>query len=460
MTTLLRGWTTERVFLLTNNPKTAQASRTVTNLTKWTDLGHDQHSVWGNHEGSRSTPYRVIIDTFKLENASINDWCKCDCPVNKKPCKHILGLLLILVSQPASIPHTDTPPDVLEWLDKMALRVRKEEARKQKVAEQVGDFTESEPQPPANFETRKNNILAGIDELELWLDNLLRHGLARPEVQTYEFWDAKAARLVDAQAGGIASWLRKLATMPYASDNWIEQLLLELARLYLGIQSFKRFDSLSSGLQADLRTLVGWHIRKEEVSTQDTIEDQWLVTGRYEGFANDVLRTQRIWLRGYTSGRDALILEFAYGDQRFDTYLEPGWKFEATLVYFPSEYPLRAFIKHQNQSALMGSMINGVSIATGLTIYSQALAANPWLPQFPMILDDVTPSRYSGAWILQEADGTYLPIADAFDQKWALLALSGGYPIQVSGEWDGLIFHPTSAYASEHFVDFAMLGKV
>jgi hypothetical protein len=83
------------------------------------------------------------------------------------------------------------------------------------------------------------------------------------------------------------------------------------------------------------------------------------------------------------------------------------------------------------------------------------------LLQFPFLLDNVITTRYNNVWVLREEDGTYLPISERFKEKyWSLMALSGGHPIQVAGEWDGTTFYPTGAVADGRFVDFEEIGKI
>ena len=48
---------------------------------------------------------------------------KCTCPSRKFPCKHSLGLFLILAQQPAAMTETAPPAWTIEWLGR-ALRWR------------------------------------------------------------------------------------------------------------------------------------------------------------------------------------------------------------------------------------------------------------------------------------------------------------------------------------------------
>jgi hypothetical protein len=347
----------------------------------------------------------------------------------------------------------EPPAYVVDWLDRLAQRARREQAKKAR---------SSAPPDPAQqalrAERRQAAIAAGMEELQRWLFDLVRQGLAEPQLQQSAFWEKKAARMVDAQAPGIGSWLRQLATVA-AMDP--PRLLPELGRLYLLVCAVLNFDALSAAEQADLRTVLGWHLKREDAEATLPLRDRWLVLGRREEPVDKRLRQQRLWLRGEESGRFALILEFAFGDAPFDTHLQPGEQLDTDLHFYPSAYPLRAIVgKRWGEAAAAGRPQLGHSIAGGLAAYGEALAQNPWLLQFPFLLDDVWPMRYSGGWVVREAAGSYLPVSRQFAHKWSLLALGGDSPIQLAGEWDGETLLPAGALVEGRFVDLSRIGVV
>lgn len=459
---MLRGWTAEQVTVLAPDADSAKNGKKLASAGKWATIGTDDASAWGEMKGSGSKPYQVKIDLLRLANGEKPEASlACTCPSRKQPCKHCLGLLYILVDQPATIPKAQPPQFVTEWLDKIAQRARRD-IEKKKRAEEGGGKTIDLEQRAKTIAERKGRILEGLIDLELWITNIIRHGLADPQIEQRANWNAKAARLLDAQAPAVATWLQALGASVKIGDDWAEKLLAGLGKLELLIQGFQHYDTLPEAIQSDLRTAVGWTFKKEEVSGAETVPDRWLVVGRREIPPEDKVRGQRLWLRGESTNRDALIAEFAYGDVPFDTYLTPGQILDGSLAFFPGNVLLRAFVAERREILTPDSAVpvQGISIQDGITAYSAALALNPWLPQFPMFLDAVIPIRHNGGWVLREPEGVYLPIATGFQQKWSLLALGGNAPIQVAGEWDGVGFFPTSAIVDGRFVDFNRIGKL
>ena len=72
-----------------------------------------------------------------------------------------------------------------------------------------------------------SEVATGLAELTEWLSDQVRVGLAASPGGA----DAIAARMVDAQAPGIASVLRGLSVLPWsAGDEWPGRVLGEYAR--------------------------------------------------------------------------------------------------------------------------------------------------------------------------------------------------------------------------------------
>ena len=85
------------------------------------------------------------------------------------------------------------------------------------------------------------------------------------------------------------------------------------------------------------------------------------------------------------------------------------------------------------------------TIGAALAGYAAALGRNPWIGRCPLSLAAATPLVAGEAWQLADGEGRTLPLARSFDHGWRLLALSGGQPIAVFGEWDGETLLPLGA---------------
>ena len=433
--------TADQVLALAPDASSASAGKKLGNPKSWQGLGQNAEAVWGECQGSAL--YQVRVD---LQDMSV----RCSCPSRKFPCKHGLGLMLLAASTPAAIPQATPPEWVSEWLAKRASDATKRETRTKAV--------EVDPVAQAKrADKRLAQVAKGVEGLDLWMNDLIRNGLAGLELQPATIWENQAARMVDAQAPGIAARLRSMAGIPNATSDWPERLLAELGRLALLTHAFRRIEVLDAPLQEDVRQAIGWTVKEEEVIARgETVADQWIVLGqRVTG--EERLRTQRTWLLGSGTRRFALVLQFSAAGAPFPATMIPGSRQEATLAYWPGAYPQRALIRERGGSPTpLRDRLTGLEtfeeFLAGLT---RALACQPWLDRFPCALRDVVPVRQGEQWLLQDHTGAALPLARG--DHWRLLALSGGAPVDIAGEWNGAALLPLGVLADG---SYHLLGEV
>jgi hypothetical protein len=403
--------------------------------------------LWGECQGSGKNPYQAQIDLTEPA-------FKCSCPSRKFPCKHGLGLFLLYANQ-TNLFTQDAPPDwVQEWIDKRSQTTQKKEEKQKAPVDEVAQAKRQQK--------RSDKVSAGIADLDLWLQDLISSGLADTQAQSYGFWDGMAARLVDAQAPGLARRVRQLAGIANSGlADWASDLLVALSQIHLIIQGYQRLESLSPELATEVRSQVGWTISQDdlmglfdrgEVTSQ---QDDWLVMGK--SLTEDPtsnLKTQRVWLRGQNSQQVALILNFAVRNQPIDVSWLPGSLVPAELIFFPGSYPLRAIDRHRQDArqpeTIPGdeSIIVPIGFANEQAIdrYRQALIQNPWLETFPLLIQDVTPSYDEGKWSIRDRENHYLPLELTYLRGWQLLAISGGRSLALMGEWNGQKLRPLGVW--------------
>jgi hypothetical protein len=364
-------------------------------------------------------------------------------------------LFLILAQQPAAMKEKQPPAWTTEWLAK---RIEKEE---KKAARTAAATAPSDPDAEAKLAaaaekraaSREAKVTEGLEDMGLWLEDLVRGGFATLPGRASSFWETPAARLVDAQAPGLARRVRRLDGITTTGERWPTLLLREAALLHLAREGWSRIATLPAASQADLRAAIGFVTSQEEVLAQTAVRDQWLVAAQCIE-EEDGLRVQRTWMFGVGSGRPALCLSFsAAPNQPLDVSLLPGTTIDAELTFFPSAWPLRALVK-QRHGAPRNTVpeLPHATILAASVFAAEAFTANPWLERLPLALASVTPQRRTHGWIIRDAPGHCLPLETPESKAWSLVAVSGGRPIALAGEWDGEVFRPLSAWAEGKFL--------
>ena len=435
------NYSPEQIIALAPDVASAKAGRSLATASKWQNVGQDERAVWGECQGSGAKPYQTVIDLHEPA-------FKCSCPSRKFPCKHALGLFLLIASQPATA-RTTAPAWAAEWLAKRdGLAQRKSEAAK-KADEEPDEATLARraSQKAKRTLDREAKVVAGLKELELWLRDLLRHGLAASQTRSFDYWEQMAARLIDAQAPGAARRVRDLSRVSQYGEGWIEQMLTRVSSLFLLLKAFERIETLSAATQADIRSAIGWSYKEDELPEENAVADEWRVLGQ-RTTGEEALRVRRTWLWGQRTARGALILEFAVAGQHFAVDLLPRTNMEAELIFYPSNYPLRATVNKRINTSRSVKEISGYSTSEQLlTTYADVLALNPWVEAIPAPLQTVIPLRRSERWFARDTDGRLLSLRCEASLGWKLIALSGGYPITIFGEWNGQSLLPVTAWA-------------
>jgi len=415
----------QQIVTLAPDAASAAAGRKLATPAPWKNLGRDARALWGECKGS--VLYQVRVD---LRDSS----SKCTCPSRKFPCKHALGLLFLAANQ--TIAEAPPPEWVIAWLDQREQVAQKREAR----------APEKPPDPVAQKkreEAREARVNKGIEGLDRFLQDLVRTGLAGLESQPGTF-EAQAARLVDAQASGLASRVRRLEWASGGDASWPDRMLDRLGRIALLAHAWNRVSDIEGAIVDDIRQAIGFNLDQGEVLARgERVRDVWAVIAQHTE-DDERLRSQRSWLRGTTSGRTALILQFAPGMAPFPHAIVPSTALDAEVVFWPSATPTRALIDARfGVDAALTTVPGFVSIAEALRGVAEQLARNPWHERTLLTLGGVVPTKHEGRWWVRDASGSALPIATS--APYMLLAISAGAPIDVAGEWNGERLLPLAA---------------
>lgn len=438
----------DQIIALAPDAASAKAGRSLATASKWQNVGQNDRALWGECQGSGAKPYQTVID---LNEPAF----KCSCPSRKFPCKHSLGLFLLIANQPETGSSVTTAPDwAADWLAKRDQQAQRKSEAAKKAEEEPDEATLARraSQKAKRSLDREAKVVAGLKELELWLRDLLRHGLASAQTRSWDYWEQMAARMIDAQAPGVARRVRELSWAPQSGDGWTEQLLSQVSSLFLLLKAFERIETLPTATQADVRTAIGWNYKEDELPEENVVSDEWLVLGQ-RTTGDEGLRVRRTWLWGQRIAKGALVLEFAAAGQHLSLDLLPGTRTEAELIFYPSNYPLRAALKKRANTRSL-TEIPGYSTSDQLlTTYSDVLALNPWLEAIPAPLQSVVPVRRSEQWFARDSNGRLLSLRSESIDAWKLMALSGGHPITIFGEWNGRSLLPISTWADGRYVE-------
>ncbi len=413
------NYTEEQILALAPDDASRKSGKGLAGAANWVSFGTNNEAVWGECQGSGSKPYQTQVD---LNNIAF----KCSCPSRKFPCKHGVGLLLFYSKDPGNFSGKALPAWVSEWLSK---RNEKAEKTEEKATKPVDEVAQAKRQ-----QARISKVQDGVEELLLWIKDIVRNGAMNIPEKPFAFWNGMAKRMVDAQAPGLAGMVNGLAEIPYFKEGWQNTFLDRLLNMYLLIEGYKNIDAQPAAMQVELRSLIGFTQSQAELKAQPGIKDSWCVIAR-QVTEEDRLTVEKFWLYGMQTGQYALILQFTVNSQSREIALLPGSVIDAELVFYNSALPLRALLKEQTatrQSTTISGYENWEAvIAAQVTCNEQ----NPFITELPFVVDQLRPVSHNEQCWLQDADNNMMQMVQNAN-LYEMLALSGGQylPMVVLGK--------------------------
>ncbi|MDR2638022.1 MAG: SWIM zinc finger family protein, partial [Zoogloeaceae bacterium] len=400
------------------------AAAKLAKAAKWVRLEQDGELYWGECQGSGANPYRVIAD------ASDHGY-KCTCPSRKFPCKHTLALMWLAADNAALFQSAAPPQWVVDWLGRRrraapASATNAESATtaasgagEKSIAVAVlgksgeaGDIPASEEDAKAvarraaaqkkRAEDTRLAVAGALEELEQWITDQLRLGLAALLDHAAERCRRIAARMVDQKAGALASRIDEMPARLLAlrSEERPEAALRELGKLVLLVKAWRQNPE-----DAEIRRHVSTSETREQIlgdARALVVQSDWEVLGERIETRRDGLVRHAAWLMNLHAGacRHALLLDFypASAGRRSESFVA-GEQFAAALVFYPSRAPLRALIVERSPLANALPWPAPESAPDPLAACAPFWNALPWELECPL---NLPPGR-----ILKDGRGQY-----------------------------------------------------
>lgn len=423
---------------------TLKAGKALANTSKWTSRFAHEKALWGFCQGSGAMPYFTQIDTQNLA-------FKCSCPSRKFPCKHGVGLaFLFLNDQNAFVETTELDDRVGEWLEKRSTRKITQIADN----EEVTANEKAEEAKLKRSDTRMRQVDAGVLELKQWLEDQVRSGIIDIPSKMYVFTQNIKARMVDAKAGGLAAALRNLEEINFFEEGWQVEFMRQISRLYLLLDTYDNFEKIPETLQQDVKNLMGWTVKKEDVLQTQTFGDQWVVLSRQIQEEDKGLTSERCWLWGTRSNRPALILNFfgGFGPPLGITHAA-GTTVIGDLCFYPSTFPLRALFAVQNETSVFQPIKGFENISTFKTSLADLMGRFPFLEDVPVALSNVKLYIDEKNIYIADNQNIILFVLNKKDKLLPILALSGGDFIHVFGLYKNNKIELLSAWIGKQFYE-------
>ncbi|GGP37404.1 SWIM zinc finger family protein [Saccharothrix coeruleofusca] len=406
----------QAVLGLAPDGQVASSATRLAGSSGWHGEGSSPGALWGLCKGSGAKPYSVCVDLGDRAT-------KCSCPSRKFPCKHALALQLRHARDP--FPAADAPPWVQEWLTRR---------HKTAAAPAAQDAPEAvERRAKAKEKTardRQEAVRAGVAGLADWLADVAGAGIAGLPARDAAWWRSISARMVDAQAKGLASAVDELRDVVAAGGpHWAHDAADRLG----GLRLLTRLGSVEAPSEV-VRRRLGFSVAEEEVRAAPGLSDRWVPLLRRDT-EDELVRTVQQWVWGRAHGW-VVAVRHAGGGARPVPPLPHGVEVQGVLHPYPGAAPLRVAVGEVLAQSAPGPVPAPDTWREALASLEPWLRGDPWLRAHPLGCAGVRVSADTRH--LVDGSGRAVPVrADlALEQA---VALTGGAVFDAWGLWDGRV---------------------
>jgi hypothetical protein len=453
----------QNVEALAPDQSSLDAARKLLKPSSWPTLASDGASlVWGECQGSGSTPYRVVVSETDVGY-------KCTCPSRKFPCKHSLALMWLRADGKLAFASAQVPAWVSDWLSRRrgssSVPSQADGTLKASIQVTTSAVPEDQPDPTAearaaaarerNRMEREASVMAGLDDLDLWISDQLERGLAGFAAQSAQACRLIAQRLVDAKASGVAARMENVPARLFRLPEAVRPAaaIEELGLAHLLSAAYRRqneaADALPFGLKADVRQAIGWSLTREALLADPDApraKGTWRVVAARSEVQPDRLRRLETWLWRETpqqAPQFAVLIDFVpVATGAASSGFSVGDRVQAELVFYPSALPLRAQIAQSFSGAVSSDdslELPDQDLNEAYRGYEQAMLAQPWLDVWPMCIRGARLRRHGSQLFLCNSDETAAPVALPLAPALSSIAapLLGLPTLDSIGLWDG-----------------------
>lgn len=376
---------------------------------KWSIKQSHAQFIWAHCQGSGANPYLTVFDMD-------NHGYKCTCPSRKFPCKHVLALAWMYAEQGKdAFPDAEIPTWVSDWQGRRrntATTVEEDTPAKKKgkvsiqaaqQAEPVIDSVAEEKKQAANAkralkakQATEQAVRQGLLEYEQWLNDQLRTGLAGFIDDALNRCRKISARLVDAKATTLAGRMDELPAKLLAADKDMRLRITinELGKIQWLIKAWRENPDHPDARRAV--QLAETRDKLLEEAQAPKIHGIWQIAAEHIEARRDGLISHATWLRlvaEIDKGNDGGATRFALLQDYYPASAgrrqitgRVGSYLVADMLYYPSDYPLRAIIVQQealNEAPPAFVDSGKASMQDFFRAYQQALVNVPWLEAMP-----------------------------------------------------------------------------
>ncbi|MBK7985718.1 MAG: SWIM zinc finger family protein [Ignavibacteria bacterium] len=420
--------TEEDVNKLAPDDASITAGRQLAMRNQWENVNRHERALWGECKGSGKNPYFTQIDL-------VNIAFKCTCPSRKFPCKHSLGLLYLFVKDKSCfLTHPDIHTRVLEWIES-----RNEKVEAKKASQNVDKKAQEK-----RFLQRDKKVREGIVELKRWMKDLIRLGIQSVPQNQYVFCKNMKAKMIDAQAPGLARVLSELTEINMYEPNWEHVFLRKFSFLYILVSAYENSDNINVSWQEEIKIRLGYNFNRSDFDSTSLQRDILFTLSQTKEIIDVNLVSEKTWFYSCVNQSFYYLLQYYPVTQSVqEQFHVPGNTVDAQFFIYPGRNQQRIVIEmYESVSHKKIFDFPQKSFYNHWIDIAEKKALNIFTEEFPVLLKSYKLLTKTNEWFITDESGDSLKVNIEKIKLLKILALTLQNPVDWFGVVHNAMFKP------------------
>jgi hypothetical protein len=266
-------------------------------------------------------------------------------------------------------------------------------------------------------------LARAMDELDLWLEDILSRGLAAHVQESAQFAAGIATRMADASLGTLQRRLLDLEAETLRCIRSNQPIPSAWADLLMIYQAGRNQDRLPQPLWDELTQTLGINLRKDDVKAANlTLKDHWTVVCIEQIQVEPRLKQRNTWLYAHQNKSYHTIIEFEFENvTHLSSALPIGYTFLVQAWAYPGALQSRLLFDEIPEKGLH-MVVNYpicADLSAALKVFGAQVRKLPWSFAAPVMIADLR-FRYLTAtkkWVAIDCTNHSLPLLFSDDME-------------------------------------------
>jgi hypothetical protein len=289
-----------------------------------------------------------------------------------------------------------------------------------------------------------------ITDLELWLGDILKHGIIAFQLEDEIIWKQISILLANHKCTGLSQRLLFFFNTHKGTKGWADHCLIFISQLFFTVQSYRKFNSQGK-IHKGLLLFLGRSIQKNDLSPDEIVQVLELkLISSFSRWVDDQMEEKNNWLMD-CNGNFYLQKSYSIGSQQHSLIEKVNELLTVQFLSYAKNISYRIAILEHSKSMFNNFISKTMDMKAMIHSYEEKLKSNPWLDHFPCLLEIHSFLQDQDIFYVADLFGHAIPCINTEKEIQRLTVQLKKGSQSVFAVYDGYVLHLQSLYLEGQF---------